>query len=354
MTIEEFKLDFSEELREHYLGLEDFKTIEEYIAECCNGATILDFAEVYGAKTTKDLIKYYEKGYHKTINVEPITLECKQGEVPVIAQAVFKEDIFIDIKLESQLVHLLIFSLAKPKELLKPQLNRYEAALRSAKLFELLLLEKISLKDYISLIDELNPKCRYGEILYRDTTTGLVVLIESVNNGRFEELLGCGQHSYWHKLSFTDFQDDNGSDPSEEECRRIEIEIGLIEDRIDALSEYKNEEVSQLWNDALYYAKLIEKVWWKEVSVKEFIQEIHEKEPRHALHLHIQEDPDRPGNMITKGSRFSSLINGSNSLWEYLTDTDFDLGDHIVIPSEEKIKSINVEIQDVRRRLIHR
>jgi hypothetical protein len=113
----------------------------------------------------------------------------------------------------------------------------------------------------------------------------------------------------------------------------------------------KDEEVCQLWHDALGYAKLIRKVMRKEISVEVFIDTVKFMNPRFEVDKHIQADPDRRLNLIIKGDRFSSILRGSNSLWEYLTDTDFELDDNVLTPSEKEIEEINNQISSIRNEL---
>lgn len=348
MTITDFRLDYSSELHSHYLTLGDFDTAEDYIAECCNMSTgtILDFAGQYGAKAAKELIKFYEKGYRNTIEVTPILAKVNAKNVAEEILLTIDEPTFIAMNVKheglnySAVLDALLFSIKKPKK----ESNRYEIALNSARIFELLLRGEITIEWFKERIDELNPKCECGEALNWEPIVGKFIL--NSRDNRFEQLIGDNPNSYWHHISFTDFQDDCNSDPSEDECRLIEIEIEQIGERIQALFP-EDKEVSRLWDQALDYAKLIQKVMLQKISVAVFIDTINHMNPELEIGQHIQVDPDRHLNLIIKGDRFSSILRDSNSLWAFLTDTDFDLSDDIVIPSKEEIETIDNIISSI-------
>ena len=233
MTITDFRLDYSSQLHGHYLTLGDFETAEDYIADCCNIpiGTILDFAAQYGAKAAKDLIKYYEKGYHKTVQVEPILVAVDDENTKEEILVTFEEPVFMAMQLTYDTLNVLAFSLKKSSS----KLNRYETALLSSKMFEYLLLGETGIDEYRRAVDELNPKCEFGNAITRNLKTGTVELNLNSNDNRFEQLIGNDPDSYWHHLSFTDFQDDSDTDPSEDERRLIELQIVEIEDRIQEL-----------------------------------------------------------------------------------------------------------------------
>lgn len=105
------------------------------------------------------------------------------------------------------------------------------------------------------------------------------------------------------------------------------------------------------WDEALEWARSIEKVWTGKMEVEEFLNML-----RDVIYWEIandvRADPDRPSNLIVNGRRFSSILHGSNSLWAYLTDTDFDLDEDTIIPSEYYINLVEDEIKRIRIRLL--